>query len=107
MSAATPSWPPRRRSAAPAAQPVSAAPPATSASRATIVAHEGVLSAMSATRGPCRRRLRQRGRSTLLDEFHKLSEYVNGERSPVSRQGGQYDGDSFVFFRHSEVIAAG
>jgi cyclase len=76
---------------------------------ATIVAHEGVLAAMSqpsdktppAPEGawPV---------DTFFDEFHKLSEYVNGE--PVvlyHAKAANTDADSFVFFRHSEVIAAG
>ena len=45
---------------------------------------------------------------TFFDEFYKLSEYVNGE--PVilyHAKAANTDGDSFVFFRHSEVIAAG
>jgi cyclase len=45
---------------------------------------------------------------TFFDEFHKLSEYVNGE--PVvlyHAPAANTDGDSFVFFRHSEVISAG
>jgi glyoxylase-like metal-dependent hydrolase (beta-lactamase superfamily II) len=78
-------------------------------SSATIVAHEGVLAAMSqpsektppAPEGawPV---------DTFFDEFHKLSEYVNGE--PVvlyHAKAANTDADSFVFFRHSEVIAAG
>ena len=45
---------------------------------------------------------------TFFDDFHKLSEYVNGE--PVilyHAKAANTDADSFVFFRHSEVIAAG
>jgi hypothetical protein len=45
---------------------------------------------------------------TYFDEFYKLSEYINGE--PVilyHAPAANTDGDSFVFFRHSEVIAAG
>jgi glyoxylase-like metal-dependent hydrolase (beta-lactamase superfamily II) len=45
---------------------------------------------------------------TYFDEFHKLSEYVNGE--PVllyHAPRANTSGDSIVFFRHSEVIAAG
>jgi hypothetical protein len=45
---------------------------------------------------------------TFFDDFHKLSEYVNGE--PVilyHAPAANTDGDSFVFFRHSEVISAG
>jgi len=77
---------------------------------ATIIAHEGVLSAMSTSSG---------GKAapaptaawpseTYFDEFHKLSEYVNGEAVIVYRAPAAItDGDSFVFFRRSEVISAG
>jgi hypothetical protein len=75
---------------------------------ATIVAHEGVLAAMSSPSG--KTPAAPEGAwpvDTVFDEFHKLSEYVNGE--PVilyHAKGANTDGDSFVFFRHSEVIAA-
>jgi glyoxylase-like metal-dependent hydrolase (beta-lactamase superfamily II) len=81
---------------------------------ATIVAHEGVLTAMSAPAGKT-----PAGRTpaapeaawpvdTFFEDFHKLSEYVNGE--PVllyHAPAANTDADSFVFFRHSEVISAG
>src|SRR5688572_7881524 len=76
---------------------------------ATIVAHEGVLAAMSTPAG--KSPAAPEGAwpvDTFFDEFHKLSEYVNGE--PVilyHAKAGNTDADSFVFFRHSEVIAAG
>ena len=76
---------------------------------ATIVAHEGVLAAMSTP--PDKKPPAPEGAwpvDTFFDEFHKLSEYVNGE--PVVlyyAKAANTDGDSFVFFRHSEVIAAG
>ena len=45
---------------------------------------------------------------TFFDEFHKLSEYVNGEPLILYRaSAANTDSDSFVFFRHSEVISAG
>jgi glyoxylase-like metal-dependent hydrolase (beta-lactamase superfamily II) len=76
---------------------------------ATIVAHEGVLAAMSA---PANKAAAAPSAAwpteTFFDEFHKLSEYVNGE--PVilyEAPKANTDGDSFVFFRHSEVISAG
>jgi glyoxylase-like metal-dependent hydrolase (beta-lactamase superfamily II) len=76
---------------------------------ATIVAHEGVLSAMSTARGTVPPAPEASWPvDTFFDEFHKLSEYVNGE--PVilyHAKAANTDGDSFVFFRHSEVIAAG
>jgi hypothetical protein len=76
---------------------------------ATIVAHENVLSAMSTPKD--KSAAAPEGAwpvDTFFDEFYKLSEYVNGE--PViaySAPAANTDGDSFVFFRHSEVIAAG
>ena len=45
---------------------------------------------------------------TFFDEFDKLPEFVNGEAILMySAPNANTDGDSFVFFRHSEVIAAG
>jgi glyoxylase-like metal-dependent hydrolase (beta-lactamase superfamily II) len=76
---------------------------------ATIIAHDGVLAAMSSPGGTAKPAPTAAWPSeTFFDEFHKLSEYVNGEpvilyRAPAANT----DGDSFVFFRHSEVIAAG
>ena len=76
---------------------------------ATIVAHENVLAAMSTPAGKTPAAPEAAWPvDTFFDEFHKLSEYVNGE--PVilyGAKGANTDGDSFVFFRHSEVIAAG
>ena len=45
---------------------------------------------------------------TFFDEFYKLPEYVNGEAVIVYHAPkANTDGDSLVFFRHSEVISAG
>ena len=45
---------------------------------------------------------------TYFDEFHKLPEYVNGEPVIIYHApAANTDGDSFVFFRRSEVISAG
>jgi glyoxylase-like metal-dependent hydrolase (beta-lactamase superfamily II) len=76
---------------------------------ATIVAHEGVLETMSASRGNTTAAPAAAWPSeTFFDEFHKLSEYVNGEAVVLySVPAANTSGDSFVFFRHSEVIAAG
>jgi len=78
-------------------------------STATIVAHEGVLAAMSTPPDKTAPAPEAAWPSdTYFDEFHKLSEYVNGE--PVilyHAKAANTDGDSIVFFRHSEVIAAG
>jgi glyoxylase-like metal-dependent hydrolase (beta-lactamase superfamily II) len=76
---------------------------------ATIVAHENVLAAMSTPpdKTPPAPEAAWPA-DTFFDDFHKLSEYVNGE--PVilyPAKAANTDGDSIVFFRHSEVIAAG
>jgi glyoxylase-like metal-dependent hydrolase (beta-lactamase superfamily II) len=71
---------------------------------ATVVAHENVLATVSKTGKPTPGWPNE----TYFDEFHKLSEYVNGE--PVilyHAPAASTDGDSLVFFRHSEVISAG
>ncbi len=45
---------------------------------------------------------------TFFDEFQKLPEYFNGEAVIMySAPAANTDGDSFVYFRHSEVISAG
>ncbi len=45
---------------------------------------------------------------TFFDEFQKLPEYFNGEAVILySAPNANTDGDSFVYFRHSEVISAG
>src|SRR6186997_922719 len=76
---------------------------------ATIVAHDGVLSAMSTPADKAAAAPEAAWPvDTFFDDFYKLSEYVNGE--PVilyHAKAANTDGDSFVFFRHSEVIAAG
>ena len=76
---------------------------------ASIVAHENVLNRMSATVGkqaafpPV-----AQPTDTYFDEFHKLPEFVNGEAVIVYHApAATTDGDSIVFFRHSEVISAG
>ena len=76
---------------------------------ATIVAHEGVLSAMSVQAGKAPAAPEAAWPSdTFFDEFHKLSEYVNGEAVILyGTPGANTDGDSIAFFRHSEVISAG
>jgi cyclase len=74
---------------------------------ATIIAHEGVAATLSADNGKTVP-VEAWPTETFFDDFHKVSEYVNGE--PVilySAPAANTDGDSFVFFRHSEVIAAG
>jgi glyoxylase-like metal-dependent hydrolase (beta-lactamase superfamily II) len=76
---------------------------------ATIVAHDGVLTAMSTPADKAAVAPEAAWPvDTFFDDFHKLSEYVNGE--PVilyHAKAANTDSDSFAFFRHSEVIAAG
>ena len=76
---------------------------------ATIIAHDGVLATMSSPQGKAAAAPTAAWPSeTFFDEFHKLSEYVNGEAVILySAPNANTDGDSFVFFRHSEVISAG
>lgn len=77
--------------------------------RASIVAHENVLNRMSAPAG--RQPETPTGAwptDTYFDTLHKLPEYFNGEAVIVYHApAANTDGDSFVFFRHSEVISAG
>ncbi len=69
---------------------------------ASIFAHENVgnrLSNAPAAAQPT---------DTFFDEFQKLPEYFNGEAVILySAPAANTDGDSFVYFRHSEVISAG
>src|SRR5438045_6575117 len=70
--------------------------------KASIFAHENVgnrLSSAPAAAQPT---------DTFFDEFQKLPEYFNGEAVILySAPAANTDGDSFAYFRHSEVIAAG
>lgn len=73
---------------------------------ATIVAREEVLARLSNSKPAAPSAMWPS--DTYFDEFYKLTEYVNGEplilyHAPAANT----DGDSFVLFRHSEVIAAG
>jgi hypothetical protein len=76
---------------------------------ASIVAHENVLNRMSAPAG--KESPTPAGAwptDTYFDEFHKLPAYFNGEAVIVYHApAANTDGDSLVFFRHSEVISAG
>ena len=76
---------------------------------ASIVAHENVLNRMSAPAGkqPAAP-VKAQPTDTFFDEFHKIPEYVNGEAVILYHAPkATTDGDSLVFFRHSEVISAG
>jgi glyoxylase-like metal-dependent hydrolase (beta-lactamase superfamily II) len=77
--------------------------------RASVIAHEEVLNRMSAPAGKASPMpTASWPTDTYFDDFHKLPEYVNGEAVIVYHApNATTDGDSFVFFRHSEVIAAG
>ena len=77
--------------------------------RASVIAHEEVLNRMSAPAGKASPMPASSWPTdTYFDEFHKLPEFVNGEAVIVYHApAATTDGDSFVFFRHSEVIAAG
>jgi glyoxylase-like metal-dependent hydrolase (beta-lactamase superfamily II) len=84
-------------------------PPVGVAPSANVIAHESVLNRMS----------EQKGKDTAVpsshwptDTFHvakyKLSEFFNGEGVQVMHQPNAHtDGDSMVYFRYSDVIAAG
>jgi len=71
---------------------------------ASIFAHENVQNRMSGANAPTA----SQPTDTFFDEFQKLPEYFNGEAVILySAPSANTDGDSFVYFRHSEVIAAG
>ena len=76
---------------------------------ASILAHENVLNRMSAPAGkqaPTPERAWPT--DTYFDELNKLPSYVNGEAVIMYYEpAANTDGDSIVFFRHSEVISAG
>jgi glyoxylase-like metal-dependent hydrolase (beta-lactamase superfamily II) len=79
---------------------------------AQIIAHEAVLFRMSAPTTPGGKDpvapTAAQPTDTYFDEFHKLPEYFNGEAVIVYHEpAANTDGDSIVFFRHSEVISAG
>jgi len=77
--------------------------------QASIIAHENVLTRMSApagTKAPAPAAAWPT--DTYFDEFHKLPEYFNGEAVIVYHApAANTDADSLVFFRHSEVLSAG
>ncbi|HEV8393138.1 MAG TPA: hypothetical protein VGQ37_02645 [Vicinamibacterales bacterium] len=77
---------------------------------ASVIAHENVLNRMSASanKQPPPYPEAAWPTDTFFDSLHKLPEYVNGEAVIVySTPAASTDGDSLVFFRHSEVIHAG
>jgi glyoxylase-like metal-dependent hydrolase (beta-lactamase superfamily II) len=75
---------------------------------AMIIAHENVLQRMTGGIGKTPAPEGNWPSDTYHREFYKLSEYFNGE--PVVAYHvpkAHSDGDSLVYFRHSEVISAG
>jgi hypothetical protein len=76
---------------------------------APIIAHENVLSRMSAPAG--KQAPTPQGAwptVTFFDDFYKFPTYFNGEGVTVFYEpAANTDGDSIVQFRHSEVISAG
>jgi hypothetical protein len=77
--------------------------------RASLIAHENVLNRMSAPAGKqAAAPERAWPTDTYFDELNKLPAFVNGEAVIMYYEpAANTDGDSIVFFRHSEVISAG
>jgi glyoxylase-like metal-dependent hydrolase (beta-lactamase superfamily II) len=76
---------------------------------ASIIAHENVLARMSVPTGEeVEVPIESWPTDTYYYKFQKLSEYFNGEAVIMYHEpAANTDGDSLVFFRHSEVIVAG
>jgi cyclase len=73
---------------------------------AAIVAHENVLNRMASGDKPAP--VAAQPTDAFFDEFFKLPAFFNGEAVIVYHTpAANTDGDSLVFFRRSEVIAAG
>ena len=77
--------------------------------RAAIIAHENVLIAMSAGEGePWAMDREAWPTESFYSDIYKMTAYFNGEAVIVYHEpAANTDGDSIVFFRHSEVISAG
>jgi len=85
-------------------------PPVGVAPGATIIAHEGVLTRMSASVGRDKTAFPSADWPTdsYRDASYKLSEFFNGEGVQMFHEPAAHtDGDSLVYFRYSDVIAAG
>lgn len=77
---------------------------------ASVIAHENVLNALSSPTGEEAPELPPEAwpTDTYFFDFQKLSEYFNSEPIIIYHEPAAItDGDSIVFFRGSEVIAAG
>jgi glyoxylase-like metal-dependent hydrolase (beta-lactamase superfamily II) len=76
---------------------------------ASIIAHENVLNRMAAPDGKqAPAPVEAQPTDTYFDALHKLPNFFNGEAVIVYHApAANTDGDSLVFFRRSEVIAAG
>ena len=75
---------------------------------AMVIAHENVLQRMTDGTGKNATPEDLWPSDTYHREFYKLSEYFNGEPVVAYHVANAHtDGDSLVYFRHSEVIAAG
>ena len=77
--------------------------------RAAIIAHENVLIAMSAGEDePWAMDREAWPTESFYSSIYKMTAYFNGEAVIVYHEpAANTDGDSIVFFRHSEVISAG
>ncbi len=84
-------------------------PPVGVAPTATIIAHENLLGRMSAeTNGRPAVPSGLWPTDTFRGGSYKLSEFFNGEGVQIFHQPAAHtDGDSMVYFRYSDVIAAG
>ncbi len=79
-------------------------PPVGVAPSATVIAHETVLDRMTEAKAP--------SEALPTETYHvasyKLSEFFNGEGIKIYHEPAAHtDGDSIVYFRYSDVIAAG
>jgi glyoxylase-like metal-dependent hydrolase (beta-lactamase superfamily II) len=75
---------------------------------ASVVAHENVLNRMNGSVGKQPSPEKGWPTDTYFDDLYKLPEFFNGEAVIVyGEPNANTDGDSIVFFRHSEVISAG
>ncbi|HEX5432495.1 MAG TPA: MBL fold metallo-hydrolase, partial [Bryobacteraceae bacterium] len=84
-------------------------PPVGIAPAATIIAHESVLDRMSEPgKGQTPAPVDAQPSNTYRGASYKLSEFFNGEGIKIFHEPAAHsDGDSIVYFRYSDVIAAG